>query len=144
MLCMSFNVKKFKLIILAILVCAVVLAITPSFSKSKENEKIILENDTERINFLNSIGYKAEENSCVKSEVTIPCEFNEVYNRYNNIQIQQGFDLSDFKGKPADIYTYTINENPEMNVNLIIYENMLIGCDVHSSVYGSSCEAIIK
>ncbi len=144
MLCMSFNVKKFKLIILAVLLCAVTVGIIASFSGNKENEKIILENDTGRINFLNSIGCDADENSCIKSEVTIPCEFNEVYNGYNNIQLQQGFDLSDFKGKPADIYTYKLNENTEMNVTLIIHENILIGCDIHSSIYGGSCEALIK
>ena len=69
--------------------------------------------------------------------VTIPKEFNEVYEKYNKLQKQQGFDLEDYKGKTAEVYTYSVknygNKKQEVRANLIVCEGQLVGGDVCSA-----------
>ena len=69
--------------------------------------------------------------------VTIPKEFNEVYEKYNKLQKQQGFDLEDYKGKIAEVYTYAVknygNKKQEVRANLIVCEGQLVGGDVCSA-----------
>ena len=69
--------------------------------------------------------------------VTIPKEFNEVYEKYNKLQKQQGFDLEDYKGKTAEVYTYAVknygNKKQEVRANLIVCEGQLVGGDVCSA-----------
>ena len=54
----------------------------------------------------------------------------------NEIQKLQGLDLTKYKNKKVTRYTYTANDyegyDGEVNVNLIVYRNTVIGCDVSS------------
>ena len=67
----------------------------------------------------------------------IPKEFNEVYEKYNKLQKQQGFDLEDYKGKTAEVYTYAVknygNKKQEVRANLIVCKGQLVGGDVCSA-----------
>ena len=87
-----------------------------------------------RIQFLESYGWKVEENPIEVVEVTIPQKFNAVYNNYNAIQKKQGFDLAKYKGKRVKRWTYKITNysdtTEEVHANLLIYNNIVIGGDV--------------
>ena len=65
------------------------------------------------------------------AEFTIPIEFNDVYNRYNELLKTAGYDLSPYKGKSCKRYTYLI---PSQNAraNIIVYEGEIIGGDISS------------
>ena len=84
------------------------------------------------MNYINSLGYKTD--SCEESkEIIIPQKFNEVYNKYNEIQKQQNFDLTAYKGKTAVMYTYHITnygDNDNVIANLIVLDGELIGADL--------------
>lgn len=62
-------------------------------------------------------------------EFTVPMEFNDVYNRYNELLKSEGYDLSLYKGKVCKRYTYLI---PSQNAraNIIVYEGEIIGGDI--------------
>ncbi len=81
-------------------------------------------------------------------EVTVPSEWNEVFSQYNAIQMQQGFDLDDFRGKNVTIYTYEVYnyENKPENIiaNLMVYENKLIGGDVSCTELGGFIQGLMK
>ncbi|MBR4282612.1 MAG: DUF4830 domain-containing protein, partial [Clostridia bacterium] len=49
--------------------------------------------DMERAKFLLSYGWEVSTVPLEVVQVTIPNEFNEVYEKYNELQISQGFDL---------------------------------------------------
>ena len=86
----------------------------------------------ERVNYINSFGYKTDSNEESK-EIIIPQKFNEVYNKYNEIQKQQNFDLTAYKGKTAVMYTYHITnygDNDNVIANLIVLDGELIGADL--------------
>lgn len=142
MLCLSVNVRKLKVfiaVILAIMFCAGIFIMI----KNKPDNSIILPTEASRIGFLNINGCNVYEEPVECSAVTIPAEFNEVYNAYNEIQLQQGFDLSDYKGEKADIYTYKMQDNSGLLAVLIICNDKLIGCEKHSQEYGSGFERIL-
>lgn len=63
------------------------------------------------------------------SEFTVPDEFNAVYERYNSLLRQNGYDLSPYKGKKCKRYTYLI---PSQNAraNIIVHNGEIIGGDI--------------
>ena len=64
-------------------------------------------------------------------EFTIPSEFNDVWENYNILQKENGYDLGLYKGKKCKRYTYLI---PAKNAraNIIVCEGKIIGGDISS------------
>ncbi len=89
--------------------------------------------DEERIQFLQSFGWEVEPKPAEVMELTIPEEFDGVYEEYNEMQRRQGMDLSKYKGKRVKRWTYEITnypEEPQVVANLLVYEDTIIGGDV--------------
>lgn len=64
-------------------------------------------------------------------EITIPEDFNAVYERYNNLLKEGGYDLTPYKGKKCKRYTYLIP--PEnARANILVYNGKIIGGDISS------------
>ena len=78
-----------------------------------------------------------EASPAEETTVTIPEEFDKILKTYNEVQKQQGLDLSKYKGKSVTRYTYEITNYPDYNgkvyVNMIVYKNRVIGGDVCSA-----------
>ena len=96
-----------------------------------------VETNEDRKIFLSERGWEVSDNEIETKQVQIPSEFDEVYTKYNEMQVAQGFDLSKFKGKTVDMYTYQIFNYPdtqeEIFANILIYKNKIIGGDISSS-----------
>ncbi len=74
-----------------------------------------------------------DENTLQETEITIPAEFNQVYENYNNLQKSQGIDLALYKGKVAKRYTFDVlNDKADYDVkaNIIVLENRIIAGDL--------------
>ncbi len=118
-------------------VTAVVLALV-SFGYGKKSA-VELDSEAKRQAFLAQMGWQVNDAFDEQKTVTIPEEWNEVYINYNKLQKQQGFDLTKYKGREADIYTYTVknypgHENePGIVCHLMVYGGQLIGGDVCST-----------
>lgn len=69
--------------------------------------------DEKNIDFLESYGWRVDENHIEKEALKIPDIFDEVYNNYNALQKLSGLDLSDYKGKDAIRYTYIVKNFPQ-------------------------------
>lgn len=84
-------------------------------------------------NLLSSLGYEHSE-SFTKKTFTIPKEFDMVYNNYNEIQKEAGYDLLPYKGTECTLYTYEIYNHPfgKCNANIIVYKGRIIGGDISS------------
>jgi hypothetical protein len=86
----------------------------------------------ERLSYISSLGWECDGNESEK-EITIPDEFNDVYTQYNDIQKTQGFDLEQYKGKTAVLYTYNITNyksNKNVIADLIVIDDVLVGADL--------------
>ncbi len=93
------------------------------------------ENDV-RVQFLGGLGWQVSEEPLETEEVVIPLEFDEVYQRYNQLQTEQGFDLTPYAGQRAKRYTYAVynypGERDTVRANLIISDDELIAGDISS------------
>lgn len=91
----------------------------------------------ERLAFLESYGWQVDEMPTETQEVRIPQEFNEVFTRYNELQKEQGFDLSEFAGKTAKRYVYAVANYPDGSdghyATILVHKNKIIGGDVTGS-----------
>lgn len=98
-----------------------------------------LKNEKQRQELLKEMGWETDDEPLDRKQITIPEEFNEVYSSYNELQKQQGFDLSKYKGKTCDVYTYRIKnykgheDDNDVICNLMVCDDKLIGADVCST-----------
>ena len=140
----SVKSSKIKMAILILLVVLLVLAMLlvtrlhqPAEADSELNIKA--ENAEQRVAFLSQFGWSFDEDPVEVAEVIIPPEFDEVYEKYNEIQKAQGFDLTKYQGKRVKRWTYAIKNYPGyaadsgcIHANLLVYEGQVIGGDVCS------------
>ncbi|MCH5199558.1 MAG: DUF4830 domain-containing protein [Oscillospiraceae bacterium] len=90
--------------------------------------------------FLTECGWKLKPDSASREEVMIPAEFSEVYERYNNLQKKQGYDLSAYKGEKVVKYTFQVLNFTEYDgspcdnaeAHLLVWGGEIIGGDVCS------------
>ena len=99
---------------------------TPTASQSVRYDKIKTAED--RIAFLGSLGIEVEAEPLEDVEVTVPAEFDKVYKSYNELQLEQGFDLTKYHRKKVKRYTYRVTNykgyEGEVLVNLLIYKKV--------------------
>ncbi len=137
----TIKLKKPNILAAAILVVAVAALVLIILTAWKFASPAVYEmkTETQRQEFLSEMGWEVSDEYDECKAIVIPEKFNDVYTRYNKLQKQQGFDLSKFKGKTAEIYTYNVknykdhDKDGEVKANLIIYEGQLIGGDVCST-----------
>ena len=88
--------------------------------------------------FIDSYGWTVNEEPDEVREVVVPEEFDDVYENYNALQLEQGFDLSSFKGQRVKRWTYTITNYPGyesedfIKINILVYSGCVVGGDVCS------------
>lgn len=93
----------------------------------------------ERMSFLSQFGWKVIEEPAEVVEIIIPEEFDETYTAYNQLQINQGFDLAEHKGKRVKRWTYTITnykgyeDKSCVRANILVCDGVVIGGDVCST-----------
>ena len=129
--------KKGLVALTLIIVCFSFICLKISaVSNSEENAKT----NADRIVFINELGYTVISNEPTTKAACIPDVFYDVYSNYNNLQLASGYDLSLYKGCEVMIYTYKINApkgyDGECVVNLVVYNDRIIGGDVSSTALG--------
>ncbi len=137
----TIKVKKPNLLAAALLVviaCLLAIVALTAYRFAKKSQ-YRLENEAQRQEFLKQMGWEVSGEFDECRQVLIPEQFNEVYDNYNELQKQQGFDLSAYKGKSCDVYTYKVKnyagheDKDDVRCNLMICDNVLIGGDVSST-----------
>lgn len=107
-----------------VIACLIILLIIGLFSVDNSTNEMI-------ISYLNSYGITVEKKPVQISHLTIPNTFDKIYESYNAIQAEAGFNLENYKGKAVIKYTYRIiNSEPEALVNVFLYSNEIIAADI--------------
>ena len=104
--------KKKALIIVLILALLLTAIILFAGRRDQTEQNILIERPEDVVTFLESLGWQVDPTPLEMQEVVIPREFNEVFEQYNDMQIEHGFDLRDFKGMAAVRHTYQITNYP--------------------------------
>lgn len=98
--------------------------------------KNIKSND-DRLAYLNGLGWQASPQPIATEELLIPEEFDESYEGYLKLQADQGFDLTQYKGKRVKRYTYQLTNYPAqaepVQISLLIYKSRVVGGQIQSS-----------
>ncbi|MBQ8028959.1 MAG: DUF4830 domain-containing protein [Clostridia bacterium] len=104
----------------------------------------------DRIAFFSQFGWEVSQDPCEVKEVIIPTEFDEVYSSYNELQKSQGLDLEKFKGARVKMWSYEILNYPGyedsagvIRGNLLIYNSVVIACDISSTELDGFMEGIM-
>ena len=138
MMVMTAKVDSKKIMLILAAIAALVLSVILLLGDGKENASPtaagqISGNDA-RVQFLKDFGWDVTSSPAETSQVKIPAETTEVFDRYNNLQKSQGYDLTDYAGKTVMRYVYKINNFPgttePVYATLLVYKNQVIGGDV--------------
>ncbi|MCR5653381.1 MAG: DUF4830 domain-containing protein [Ruminococcus sp.] len=130
-----------------IVLCAVIALerkqAVPDYATADEVGRFFTEAaDTDaQLRFLNQFGIKADKSTKKHDKVTIPADFGEVYEEYNELQKETGLDLSPFRGTEVSRVVYKLR-NKEKYVTLLIFKAHVIGGHLSTGVYGDGYEAL--
>ncbi len=138
MMVMTAKIDKKKILMAVAAVLAVIAAIVLLLGAGAEPAQsagaFTAGTNDQRVKFLKDFGWDVTNTPVESSQVRIPDQPNQVYQRYNILQKNQGFDLSGYAGKNVMRYVYKINNYPgatePVYATLLIYKNQIIGGDV--------------
>ena len=105
-------------------------------------------NNDARVEFLESFGWDVNASPSHSSQVLIPQESTQVFDRYNDLQKSQGYDLDPFAGKTVMRYVYKVNNYPGATepvfATLLVYQNQVIGGDITDTAAGGRVQGFQK
>ena len=138
-LTLKWNKKTAVLVIAAAAVLLIALVLL--FGRASEMQPapetgVQLSSTERRVAYLAALGWTADPASETEQPILIPKEFSEIYEKYNELQLRQGFDLREYRGMDAMLYTYSVTNHPcgePVIAQLIVFGGEAIGGDVHST-----------
>ena len=121
----------------AVLAPAAAETVSASVSQGEMDLDSKLKTNEQRVALLESYGWTVDPEPRSEREVQIPKTFDDTYQAYNAIQLEQGLDLIPYQGKRATLYTYELTGYPtgEQGVTayLLILRNRLIAAEIGSA-----------
>ena len=145
MLIMTTKVDKRKLLIAAAAVIAAIAALLflgggDSQPTASMTTAPAADTNDARVKFLTDLGWDVTASPAEATEVKIPRDTDEVFDRYNDLQKSQGYDLSKYAGKKVMRYVYRINNYPDAKepvyATLLVYKDKIIGGDITDTTPG--------
>ena len=110
-----------------------------------------IDNATNRmiVEYVTRLGWQINPSPAEISHLSIPTEFDAVYETYNAVQKVSGFDLSPFKGKSVTRYTYVVQNhvecpNSQVMLGVLVYEKRIIAGDISSVDSGGFLHGITE
>ena len=136
MMVMTAKVNMKKTLILLGAIAAIIIAMIMAIggSDTQTTSAPALTGNDARVKFLKDFGWEIENSPVESSQVRIPEQVTEVFDRYNQLQKSQGYDLSKLAGKNAMRYVYKISNYPgatdPVYATVLVYKQQIVGGDV--------------
>ena len=129
------NLRKRSLLRLVFLAAVLlVAAILISHFMQKKPDLSTLEG---RQSFLREQGWEVDLGTEERKTVRIPTSLDGILKDYNELQLEQGCDLSKHLGQTCEQYSYTVTNYPDTEqtvlVTLYVQNGRLIAGDIHST-----------
>ena len=145
------NIKKVLIVLGAI--AALLIGIIALFggedstTTSATTSPAVSDNDS-RVSFLKGFGWEVTTSPVESSQVRVPSDTTEVFDRYNQLQQAQGYDLSHYAGKKVMRYVYKVTNYPgatdPVYATVLVYKNQIIGGDVTDTASGGKIQSFKK
>jgi len=146
----SFRLKKKKLLIASAILLVMAFAAMGTASLFGSNDAIAtggnvqepqrpsrVRTNEQRLEYIASFAWIVEPEPVEIIEIIIPAQFDALYEEYNAMQKQAGYDLSKHAGRRGKRYTYVVTNYPgvdqDVRLNLLVRDNRVIGGDVYAT-----------
>ena len=141
------TVKLVGVICVALTVLITLIAFVPTYAISTHPDNLVdapvsysydkIKSAEDAVGFLSQFGWSVNTDPTEVKTVTLPSEFDKVFSAYNELQKEQGLNLSKYKGKEVTRYTFSVTNYPNYNgtvyANVLVYRNRVIGGDICSA-----------
>lgn len=141
------TIKLVGVICVALTVLITLIAFVPTYAISSDGTEGVdaevsyrydkIKDGEDVVEFLAQFGWQVDANPTEVKTVTIPTEFDKVFSAYNELQKEQGLNLSKFKGKDVQRYTFTVTNyegyDGTVFANVLVHRNRVIGGDICSA-----------
>lgn len=124
--------RKYRFIFATLIFAAVLLVIIIGLYS--------IDNATNRMvtDYIESLGWQIEKSPIEISHLTIPNDFDAVFDTYNSIQISSGFNLASFRGKSVSRYSYKVlnhkrSDDTDVIASVLVYDSRIIAGDISST-----------
>lgn len=135
--------KKHRYVFAVVILSIVLLIIIAGFFSidNSTNEMIV--------DYIEDLGWEIEATTREITHLTIPKQFDAVYETYNAVQKHSGFDLEEFKGKKVTRYTYRVlnhreSKNTRVIAGVFVYEDTIVAGDISSTDMNGFLHAITE
>ena len=145
MMVMTAKVDMKKIAIILGAVAAAIIGILLLFGSSDAAPTAAPVSSNEgRVKFLTDFGWEVAASPAESGQVRIPEQSTEVFDRYNQLQKSQGYDLSKFAGKNVMRYVYKVENFPgatdPVYATVLVYKNEIIGGDITNTAPGGKVQ----
>ena len=146
MMVMTAKVNMKKTLILLGAIAAVIIAIIMAAggSDTQTTSAPAASNNDARVKFLRDFGWEVENTPVESSQVRIPEQVTEVFDRYNQLQKSQNYDLTQYAGKNVMRYVYKVNNYPgatdPVYATVLVYKNQIVGGDITDTSAGGKVQ----
>lgn len=130
-----FSRKKAVWTVIAMGIVMVVLILLSARTSNEMQDSLpTLTDNSQRVEYIQSLGWEIVPEPLETLQFLLPPTLEEPYLSYNQLQLEQGFDLTDCCGKQLSRYTYTVKNYPEhsddVQLNLYVCENLPVAGDL--------------
>lgn len=129
-----FSRKKAVLSVLAFGLVMVLLILLTARLKSGPEPLPRLADNAQRVEYLRSLGWEVEEEPLETLQFLLPDPLTEPYLTYNELQLEQGFDLNGCAGEKLTRYTYQVTSYPDrpddVQANLYLWGDTPVAGDL--------------
>ena len=143
MLIMTAKVNKTGLVIAIGSVVAVIALLFMLFGSGGSEPTAVQDlaaTNEDRVRFLSELGWQVSAAPAESSQIRIPREASQVFDRYNQLQKSQGYDLTDYGGKTVTRYVYQVTNYPNATepvyATLLVHKDRIIGGDITDTAPG--------
>ena len=140
------DLKKIALILGAIVAVILGLILLFGCKETQTTAATPVSNNDQRVSFLESLGWDVAASPEESGQVRIPENMSEVFERYNKLQKQQGYDLTTYAGKNVMRYVYKVENFPDATdpvyATVLVYKNQIIGGDITNTAAGGKVQAL--
>ena len=142
------TIKLVGVICVALTVLITLIALVPTYTLSSQTsanagdhtvsytyDKIKTAEDA--AGFLSQFDWAVDATPVEIKTVTIPSEFDKIFASYNELQKEQGLNLTKYKGKDVTRYTFAVTNYKDYEgtvyANVLVYRNRVIAGDICSA-----------
>ncbi|MCL2564030.1 MAG: DUF4830 domain-containing protein [Oscillospiraceae bacterium] len=130
------KLSKKRALVIVLVIAVLLTTVIVLAARRDRNTGIEAETAGDVVTFLETLGWQVDPEPIEVAEVLIPREWGEVYEAYNALQLEAGFDLTPHKGRPAVRHTYRVLNYPGQSdgvvVDVLVADGRVIGGGIQS------------